>query len=103
MSANSSHDPLRLAPLIWLAQFGSVLLLMALTWFLPDLIAINPIAVLSQALLLVALLAGATLAIVSVPDHMARAVGGAIFAFGAVAAATRALLSSRRRGSNADD
>ncbi len=57
MSANSSHDPLRLAPLIWLAQFGSVLLLMALTWFLPDLMAINPIAVLSQALLLVALLA----------------------------------------------
>ncbi len=41
------------------------------------------------ALLLVALLAGATLAIVSVPDHMARAVGGAIFAFGAVAAATK--------------
>ena len=55
------------------------------------------------ALLLVALLAGATLAIVSVPDHMARTVGGAILTVGAVAAATRALLSSRRRGSNADD
>lgn len=57
MPANFAHDPLRLAPLIWRAQFGSVALLMALTWFLPDLMAINPIAVLSQALLLAALLA----------------------------------------------
>ena len=55
------------------------------------------------ALLFVVLLAGGTLAIVSVPDHLARAVGGSIFAVGALAAATRALLSSRRRGSNADD
>ena len=57
MSANSSRDPSHLVPLIWLAQFGSVVLLMALTWFLPDLMAITPIAALSQALLLAALLA----------------------------------------------
>ena len=57
MPSNPHHDPQRQLPILWFGQLASVALILALAWFLPGLMPITPIAALSQALLLAALVA----------------------------------------------